>query len=215
MNRKKADRYLQLLKKEYPLPKTALKYRSAVQLAVSVILSAQATDKIVNLVTRELYKKYRTVSDFADANLATFEQEIRQIGLYRAKAKNIIAMARMLREQYNSRMPKSIAELQKLPGVGRKSANVIQGVLFGDAEGIAVDTHVTRLSGRLGLSRYKDPRKIEEDLKEWFAQKEWVDVSHLLILHGRNICDARRPRCSICSLNKLCPQIGVTEKQRA
>ncbi len=215
MNQQTADNYLRLLKQLYPKPKTALSYRTQVQFAAAVILSAQSTDKMVNLVTKDLFKKYKTVADFANADLPRFQQEIKQIGLYRNKAKNIIAMAKMLRDEYKSRLPKSIDELQKLPGVGRKTANVIQGVLFGNPEGIAVDTHVTRLSGRLGLSKHRDPKKIEDDLKKWFDQKEWVEVSHLLILHGRSICDARKPKCSACTLAELCPQIGVKKEQIA
>lgn len=214
MNQKTANRYFELLKQDYPQPGTALKYRFPIQLVVSVILSAQATDKMVNQVTKDLFKEFRTVNDFAGADQRQFEAEIKRIGLYRAKAKNIIAMAKMLRDEFNSRVPKTIGDLQKLPGVGRKSANVIQGVLFGEPEGIAVDTHVTRLSKRLGLSKHKDPGKIEQDLMKWFPREEWVNVSHLLILHGRAICSARKPKCSICSLNEICPRIGVREVQQ-
>ena len=215
MNHQTANHYLKLLKKLYPKPKTALSYRSQIQFAVAVVLSAQSTDKMVNQVSKDLFKRYRTVADFADATLSEFENEIKQIGLYRNKAKNIIAMAKMLRDDYKSRLPQSIDELQKLPGVGRKTANVIQGVLFGNPEGIAVDTHVTRLAGRLGLTKHKDPKKIETDLMKWFEQNEWVEVSHLLILHGRNVCDARKPRCSACTLADVCPQIGVKQEQMA
>jgi len=215
VNHQTANHYLKLLKKLYPKPKTALSYRSQIQFAVAVVLSAQSTDKMVNQVSKDLFKRYRTVADFADATLSEFENEIKQIGLYRNKAKNIIAMAKMLRDDYKSRLPQSIDELQKLPGVGRKTANVIQGVLFGNPEGIAVDTHVTRLAGRLGLTKHKDPKKIETDLMKWFEQNEWVEVSHLLILHGRNVCDARKPRCSACTLADVCPQIGVKQEQMA
>ncbi len=212
MNKSIAKQYVEFLKREYPDAKCSLDFESPLQLAVATILSAQSTDLRVNLTTPALFKKFRSVDDFADANQSDLENAIKTIGLYRAKAKNIIAFAKKLRTDFGGKLPDTIEELQKLPGVGRKTANVIQGVLHGDgkAEGIAVDTHVTRLSFRLGLTKEIDPKKIERDLQKWFAKSDWVTISHMLILHGRAVCIARKPKCGACSLNEVCPKRGVS-----
>ncbi|MGB5107385.1 MAG: endonuclease III [Candidatus Zixiibacteriota bacterium] len=212
MNKVTVAQYVEILKREYPDAKCSLDFKTPLQLAVATILSAQSTDLRVNMTTPELFKKFRSVDDFADAGQSELENAIKTIGLYRAKAKNIIAFAKKLRSDFGGKLPDTIDELQKLPGVGRKTANVIQGVLHGDgkAEGIAVDTHVTRLSYRLGLTKETDPKKIERDLQKWFAKGDWVLISHLLILHGRAVCNARKPMCGECALEEICPKRGVS-----
>ena len=211
MNKSIAKHYVEILKRAYPDAKCSLDFETPLQLAVATILSAQSTDLRVNMTTPALFKRFRNVDDFADAKQSDLEDAIKTIGLYRAKAKNIIAFAKKLRTDFGGKLPDTIEELQKLPGVGRKTANVIQGVLHGDgnAEGIAVDTHVARLSFRLGLTKETDPKKIERDLQKWFAKSDWVLISHMLILHGRAVCIARKPKCGECKLSELCPKRGV------
>lgn len=204
-------RYLEivkLLKKEYPQNKIALEYVDPLQLLVATILSAQCTDERVNKVTPGLFKKYRTAGDYADARLPVFEQEIRSTGFYKNKARSIINCCKELLEKYNGRVPDNLLELTKLPGVGRKTANVILGNAFG-IPGIVVDTHVKRVSYRLGLTKNTDPEKIEFDLMKIIPKQDWIHFSNALILHGRRICAARKPRCSICIIEKDCPKIGV------
>jgi endonuclease-3 len=215
LNRRIAAKYVEILKSEYPDAQCSLNFKTPLQLALATILSAQSTDERVNLTTPALFKKYRSVEDFADAQPGDLEESIKAIGLYRAKAKNIIAFAKKLRDDFGGKLPETIEQLQTLPGVGRKTANVIQGVLHGDgkAEGIAVDTHVTRLSFRLGLTKQTDPKKIEHDLMKWIDKSEWVSFSHMLILHGRAVCNARRPKCGECVLRELCPRRGVTHEK--
>lgn len=211
MNKKIAGSYVEILKREYPDAKCSLSFETPLQLAVATILSAQSTDERVNMTTPTLFKKYRSVDDLAEAKQSDLEDAIKTIGLYRAKAKNIVAFAKKLRDEFGGDLPDTIEQLQTLPGVGRKTANVIQGVLRGDgkAEGIAVDTHVTRLSFRLGLTKHTDPKKIEHDLQKWIDKSEWVTFSHLLILHGRAVCNARKPKCGECVLEEVCPKRGV------
>jgi endonuclease-3 len=198
-------RIIELLRKEYPAPKTALRFSNPLQLLVSTILSAQCTDVRVNMVTRDLFKKYRTARDYAEANQKELENEIRSTGFYRNKAKNIIACARMLVEQYGGKVPATMEELTKLPGVGRKTANCVLGGAFGINAGVVVDTHVERLAQRLGLTKEQTAEKIEQDLMRIVPQKDWYDFSNMLILHGRKVCSARKPNCPACSLKKLCP----------
>ncbi|MCW4034572.1 MAG: endonuclease III [Candidatus Bathyarchaeota archaeon] len=204
---KKANvqKIIELLEKEYPDAQTALHFSSPLEILVATILSAQCTDKQVNKVTMVLFKKYKTVLDYANADLREFEQDIRSTGFYRNKAKNIKKAAIMLVEKYDSKVPRTMKELIELPGVARKTANIVLQNAFGIVVGIAVDTHVKRLSQRLGLSNNKDPNKIEADLMAVVPEKQWELVSDLLIFHGRNVCMARKPKCEICSLNKLCP----------
>lgn len=211
MNKPRAAAIVARLTEAYPNAQCSLDFRSPLQLAIATILSAQATDASVNKVTPALFRKYRTVAAFAEAGFDELANDIRQIGLYRAKAKNIIAFAQTLRDKFKGKLPDTIAELQTLPGVGRKTANVIQGVLHGDgnAEGIAVDTHVTRLAFRLGFTKHTDPKKIEADLQKSIAREHWVSISHMLILHGREVCSARKPRCAACTLADLCPKLGL------
>ena len=201
----KIDKILALLKKEYPRAKIALNFHNPLEILVSTILSAQCTDKRVNVVTASLFKKYRKAADYAGANIKTFEREIRSTGFYRSKARNIINSAKMILKDFRGRVPGSMDELTRLPGVARKTANVVLTSGFGKTEGIAVDTHVRRLSQRLGLSKENDPVKIEHELMNTLDKKEWGRVSFLLIEHGRRICDARKPGCLECVLQKICP----------
>ena len=205
MKRKRALEILRRLSKKFPDAKIALKYSNPIQLTVAVILSAQCTDKKVNEVTAVLFKKYKTAKDFAKANLAVFEREIRPTGFYRAKARNIIAAAKLLESKFGGKLPKTMEEMTTLPGVARKSANIILGNAHGVVEGIAVDTHVMRISQRLGLTKFSDPVKIERELMELFPRARWFDLTYKIIEHGRNICDAKKPRCSMCPLNDICP----------
>jgi len=198
------EEILERLKRKYK-PRTALRYKNPLEILVATILSAQCTDKRVNLVTRELFKKYKTVEEYADANPEEFQQDIRSTGFYRNKAKNIINCCKILVERFDSRVPKTMEELITLPGVARKTANIVLQAGYGIVEGIAVDTHVTRLSQLLGLTKNKDPAKIEQDLMQLTPKKDWMNLSHLLVMHGRETCIARRPRCSECILNDLCP----------
>ena len=197
----------------YPGATAELDFSSPLELLVATILSAQSTDKRVNEITRSLFKKYRVASDYAEADPAVLEEEIRSSGFYRNKTKSLIGMGKALVEDFDGEPPRTIAELTTLPGVARKTANVVLGTAFGIAEGVVVDTHVRRLSQRLGLSSSDKPTKIEQDLMAVLSQDEWVFASHALILHGRRICVARRPRCDECDLVSLCPQNGVDASQ--
>ena len=169
------------------------------------MLSAQCTDKRVNIITDKLFKKYKSFDDYINADLTEFELDIKSAGFFRNKAKNILASAKIIREKFNGVVPKTMKDILPLPGVARKSANVILGNAYEVVEGIAVDTHVIRLSKRLGLSKNSDPVKIEKDLMEKFAKKDWFKLTYLLIEHGRNICEAKKPKCDVCFLNKICP----------
>jgi len=199
------NKILALLKKEYPRTKTALHFRTPLEILVSTILSAQCTDKRVNIVTNPLFKKYRKAEDYAKANLKQFENEIRSTGFYHNKAKNIIKAAQRISKDFGGKVPDSMEELLELPGVARKTANIVLFNGFGKIEGIAVDTHVKRLSQRLGLSKNSEPVKIEKDLMEILDRSQWGIVSNFLIEHGRKICNAKRPKCKKCVLQKLCP----------
>lgn len=205
MSVKNIDKILPLLKKKYPNAKIALNFNNPLEILVATVLSAQCTDARVNMVTKSLFKKYRKVHDYAKANLKTFEQEIRSTGFYRNKAKNIISAAQKIVKDFGSKLPDSMDKLLQLPGVARKTANIVLFNGFGKVEGIAVDTHVRRLSQRLGLTKNQDPEKIEQDLMKLLDRKEWGKFSYLLIDHGRKICDAKKPECLECILQKLCP----------
>ncbi len=193
------------LKRRYPEARCALDHQDPLQLLVATILSAQCTDARVNLVTKDLFAKYHTARDYADADPAVFEQEIKSTGFFRNKTKSILGMAQAVMERHGGQVPATMEQLTQLPGVGRKTANVVLGTAFGINEGVVVDTHVSRLANRLKLTTQKDPVKIERDLMRLVPRKEWTDFSHLLIHHGRQICEARKPRCEICPVNELCP----------
>jgi len=207
----RAVKIIQRLRKSRPGAKIELEFGNPLELLVATILSAQCTDERVNQVTRSLFQRYRTAADYAKAKPAQFEQEIKSTGFFRQKTKSIIAAARELMERYDGEVPDSLADLITLPGVARKTANVVLSAAFGKAEGIVVDTHVQRVAYRLGLTTQKNPEKIERDLMDLLPQKHWIDASTQLVLHGRYICTARRPKCSVCPLRPLCPRIGVTE----
>ena len=206
------DKLLEILKrlnKAYPKPETALNFSDPFQLLVATILSAQTTDVLVNKVTENLFKKYRTVKDYADASLETLQKDTGSVNFYKTKAKNIQAGAKIIVAQFNSQVPKTMNELTSLPGVARKTANIVLSNAFGIHEGIAVDTHVKRLSYRLGLTKNTDPVKIEKDLMAITPKKEWGNISHLLIFHGRKICQARKPDHQECVLNNICPSRNI------
>lgn len=203
--KKRVAKIIALLKQRYPEACCSLDFKTVHQLMVATILSAQCTDERVNMVTPELFTRYRSVAEFADADQSELEKLIYTAGFFRAKAKSIKQSAQQLRERFGGEIPKTLKELVSLPGVGRKTASVILGAGFGLAEGIVVDTHVARVSGKLGLTRQKDPAKIEQDLLKLIPKHDWIDFSHLLIFHGRSICVARAPRCADCPVRKLCP----------
>ncbi|MBU0478124.1 endonuclease III [bacterium] len=191
--------------KEYPSTKTTLHYKSPHQLLISTILSAQCTDERVNKVTKELFRKYKSVGDYANAELSELEKDIRQTGFFRNKAKNIKNSCKMLIEKFDGQVPNTMKEILLLPGVARKTANVVLTSAYGVIEGIVVDTHVKRLSQRLGLTKNDNPEKIEKDLMNIVPKEKWGEFSFLLISHGRKVCQARKPVCNKCILNDLCP----------
>lgn len=193
----------------FPNAECALHHDTPFQLLVATILSAQCTDKKVNEITPNLFKKFPTPEAFAQASIAQIEKEIKSIGLFRSKAKNIKSMATDLVEKHNSEVPQSLGELVKLGGVGRKTANVVLGECFGTSEGVVVDTHVQRLSQLIGLTKYSDPIKIERDLNQKIPREYWVKFSHWLILHGRQTCIARRPQCDTCKIRPYCARRGL------
>ena len=203
--KQRAEQTIELLSKLYPDAKTALNYSNPLELLVATMLSAQTTDAQVNKVTQTLFKKYKTAKDYADALLPQLEQDIHSTGFYRNKAKNLKACAQMLVDRFNGEVPQTIEELTQLPGVARKTANIVLYFAFGITAGVAVDTHVMRLSQRLGLTAKKDQDKIERDLMALLPKEKWMPLTNLLILHGRQVCTAKKPRCDICVLNKICP----------
>ncbi len=208
MATKKQERALDIvsrLKRMYPKAKCSLDFMNAFELLIATILSAQSTDVRVNIVTKSLFRKYPGPAEFANASQVEMEKDVRQTGFYRNKAKAVIACSKAIMEKHGGQVPQTMDELTALPGVGRKTANVVLGNAFHKAVGIVVDTHVTRLSGRLGLTSNSDAEKIEQDLMKLIPQKEWTNFSHRLIYHGRAICIARKPKCSECLLNELCP----------
>ena len=198
------------LKKAYPEAKCALQYATPLQLLIATILSAQCTDKRVNLVTPALFRKYPSVDAFAHASLKTLEEMIHSTGFFRNKAKNIREACRWLLKKHNGQVPRSMQELLELSGVARKTANVVLGTAYGVTSGVVVDTHVFRICRRLGLTRARTPEKVEQDLMDLIPAKEWINFSHRLIHHGRRICSARRPQCSLCSIEPHCRKVGVS-----
>jgi endonuclease III len=204
-----------LLERLYALyePRCELDFRNSLELLVATILSAQCTDARVNVVTRTLFQKYRAPEDYLAVPQEELEADIQSTGFFRNKARNIRGACRRILDAYGGQVPDTMEDLLTLPGVARKTANVVLGNWFNKAEGIAVDTHVTRLSGLLGLSRHTDPVKIERDLMARFPREHWTALTHLLILHGRRVCIARRPNCDQCTLSDLCPSARLSESR--
>lgn len=211
-DKKHAAKIVDHLRNEYRYARCSLNFRSPLQLLVATMLSAQCTDERVNIVTRSLFKKYKTADDFAAVRLSTLEKAIKSTGFFRNKAKNIKACCQLLVDLYDSDVPRELDLLVELPGVGRKTANVVLGTAYGIASGVVVDTHVGRISKRTGLTKVKDDKdavKIEADLCERLPRKEWIDFSHRMIQHGRLVCTARKPKCNECTLIDDCPRVGV------
>ena len=201
---------LHLLKKSYPDAKIVLRYRNPLELLVSVILSAQCTDVMVNKVTERLFKKYTTLTDYINADIKEFEQDVKSTGFYHNKAKNILAAAKLIKEKFNGAIPRTMPEMLMIPGVARKTANVVLGNAYGVVEGIAVDTHVLRLSGRLGLvDKDAGPVKTEKQLMAVIPKEDWFKTTYLLIDHGRAVCRAQNPDCNHCILKIMCPSSRV------
>ncbi len=200
-----AGQIIPLLKKVTPEPKTELSFIDPFQLACSVILAAMCTDKLVNKVTPALFERYPDAKSLAEADIDELKTYIKSVNFFNNKAKSLIGMARALVTEFGSKMPQTMEELMRLPGIARKSANVILNEAFNIAEGVVVDTHMTRVMNRLGLTEQKDPVKIERDLMEIFDKKDWRYVSSAIVLHGRYVCVARKPKCDSCVLNKVCP----------
>jgi len=205
---------LERLKKEYPNVRgTALNYSNPLELLIATILSAQTTDKRVNMVTKGLFKKYKNARDYARADIKELQEMIKSVNFYKNKAKYIKEGCRIIDERYNGNVPDSMEELIKLPGVSRKTANVVLSNAFHKDEGIVVDTHVIRLSKRLGLTKENDRNKIEQDLMKKFPKEEWFDLANLLIVHGRQICKAKNPDCENCVLKDICPYYKEMKKK--
>lgn len=211
-SRKRARKVFIILKNEYPEVKSALNFNSPFELLIATILSAQCTDARVNMVTPGLFRKYRSPRSLAEADEKELEEEIRSTGFFRQKAKSVINCSKAIFEKFGGEVPRTMEHLLMLDGVGRKTANVLLGNAFG-IPGIAVDTHVRRLSQRLGFSKENDPSKVEFDLMELFPSKDWTILCHLLMSHGRKVCIARLPRCQICVANKICPSAFMFEKK--
>lgn len=207
--KRRAAKIAKRLAEQYPDAVCSLDFRSPLELLISTILSAQCTDARVNQVTKTLFRKYTSAADYAKAKLPDLERDIQSTGFFRNKAKNIQGCCKALMEEYDGLVPKTMEELVVLPGIGRKTANVVLGTAYGIAVGVVVDTHVGRISRRLGLTTEKDAEKVERDLMGLLAQKEWIALSHRMIQLGRQYCMARKPNCSECPLCSLCPKIGV------
>ena len=203
--KKRVLKIIRLLKKEYPDARCSLNHSNPLELLLATILSAQCTDERVNIVTADLFRKYRRPEDYVNVPRLELEADIRSTGFFRNKAKSLQGACKMISEQYGGQVPNKVDQLLALPGVARKTANVVLGNAFGIASGVVVDTHVARLSQRLGITANKQPEKIERDLMEVVPKKDWIDFSHLLIYHGRRVCKARAPLCGDCIVEKLCP----------
>lgn len=201
----RVTKVIELLEEQFPDAKTALNYSNPLEILIATMLSAQTTDERVNIVTKNLFKKYRTPEDYANIDIKELEQDIRSTGFYHNKAKNLQNTAKLLVKKFNSQVPRTMEELIELPGVARKTANIVLYNAYGVIAGIAVDTHVRRVSGRLGLTESEDPSRIEQDLMKITPKDKWMELTDLLIYHGRQVCIARKPKCEICGLNKYCP----------
>jgi len=206
---KRARSVIRILKRQYPDAECSLNFRNPLQLLVATILSAQCTDARVNMVIKDLFQKYRSAKDYANADPDELSEIIRSTGFFRNKTKSIIGTGKALVEKHGGKVPNSMAELNALPGVGRKTANVVLGNAFGIDEGVVVDTHVGRISNRLKLTQHKDAIKIERDLMEIVPRKDWTLFPHLMINHGREICQARKPQCEACLIQPHCPSSTV------
>jgi endonuclease-3 len=203
--KERIGKIIRILRREYPRSRTSLEYETPLQILVATILAAQCTDERVNQITPALFRKYPTAAALAGADLEVLEAEVRPTGFFRNKARSIIGASRKIVEDFGGEVPANMADLVTLPGVARKTANIVLSSGYGIAEGIAVDTHVKRLSGRLGLSRQGDPEKIERGLMKLVAKKDWLDFNYMLVNHGRKVCQARKPGCPACPLRTLCP----------
>lgn len=203
--KKRIGKIITILRREYPSSRTALQFETPLQILVATILAAQCTDERVNKITPGLFQKYPTAADFARANQTELEAAIRPTGFFRNKAKSIIGASQKIVEDFGGEVPDRMEDLITLPGVARKTANIVLSSGFRKVEGIAVDVHVKRLSGRLGLSKEHDPEKIERDLMTLVPKKDWLDFNYVMVDHGRKVCQARKPRCPQCVLRKLCP----------
>ena len=212
--RKRAQEIIGVLNELYSVAECTLDFNDPLQLLISTQLAAQCTDERVNNVTKTLYQKYRTVSDFAQANIIELEQEIKSTGFFRNKARNIINCCKKIEAEFNGEIPNTMEELLSLPGVGRKTANVVLGDAF-HVPGIVVDTHAGRLARRMELTKETDPEKVEFALMKIIPKESWTRFGHQLVLHGRAVCNARKPACSRCSVSPFCPKIDVTENQKA
>ncbi|MDW7668644.1 MAG: endonuclease III [Bacillota bacterium] len=205
---KKIDEVIKGLRKHYPDVKPGLEYETPLQLLISTVLSAQSTDKSVNKVTKELYKKYPDLKSLLELSREEIQENIREIGIYKNKSKNIYKLLRIIKEEFNGNVPKNMKDLMKLPGVGRKTASVVLAVAF-NKPAFPVDTHVYRICRRIGFTESKTPNKVSDDMMKIIPKENWIEVHHLLINHGRNICKARNPECSICNIEKYCDKVGV------
>ncbi len=208
--KRQATKTVRALRRDYPDAACALVYETPFQLLVATVLSAQCTDKQVNIVTQALFEQCPTAADLAAFPLKKVEKAVQSTGFFRNKAKNIKALAQRLTDDFNGEVPQNLDELVELPGVGRKTANVVLGTAFGIPSGVVVDTHVGRISRRLGLTQATDAVKCEQDLMRLLPRKEWIDYSHRMIHHGRQVCRARKPSCESCGFEKFCPRIGVS-----
>ena len=212
--RARAAEIITLLRRDYPDARCSLDFTNALELLVATVLSAQCTDERVNIVTKTLFTKYRSAADYADAPIADLERDIKSTGFYRSKAKHVQEAARIIATRYGGDVPRTMEELTALPGVARKTANVVLGNAYGIVVGVVVDTHVGRLARRMGLTASEDPAQVEKDLMALYPQSDWLDLSHLLIYHGRAVCQARRPLCESCSSARICPtgiaNLGLT-----
>ncbi|MDR1993507.1 MAG: endonuclease III [Nitrososphaerota archaeon] len=209
--KQRIQKIITCLEQQYPNAKTALNYTTPLEMLIATILSAQTTDNRVNIVTQSLFKKYHTAQDYANANLKELEKDIYTTGFYHNKAKNLKSCCQILVEKFDSQVPKTMTELIELPGVARKTANVVLYNSYGIIAGIAVDTHVTRLSQRLGLTKQKNQNKIERELMVLTQKEKWMHLTDLLIFHGRQVCVAKKPQCNVCGLNKFCPSAFTFE----
>lgn len=210
--KKRASKIVRLLKKEYPDARCSLNHSSPLELLIATILSAQCTDERVNIVTATLFRKYRSCDDYLNASVSELENDIKSTGFFRNKTKSIQGACRVLIDEYRGVVPRKMDDLLRLPGVARKTANVVAGNAFGIAAGVVVDTHVARLTQRLGLAEEKIPEKIEQDLIKLIAKKDWIIFPHLMIYHGRKVCKARNRLCEDCVVEKLCPSSTLRPK---